>query len=77
MREIRTINVGQLDEIAFHTREAAKEGERMVIDLAKLGYDKLLGRGGVLNPYVVKVPSFSERAREKVEAAGGEIVGLS
>ncbi|MFQ6085773.1 MAG: uL15 family ribosomal protein [Candidatus Bathyarchaeia archaeon] len=70
----RIVNVGQLDEIVLGMDREEKRKGKVVIDLAKLGYDKLLGRGRVQNPYIVKIASFSGSAKEKVVRAGGEIV---
>lgn len=72
-KEVKVINVSQLDEIAFKTKGRIPKGGRMVINLAELGFDKLLGKGGVQKPYLVKVPSFSKTAKTKIESVGGEI----
>ncbi|MEM3465335.1 MAG: uL15m family ribosomal protein [Candidatus Jordarchaeales archaeon] len=69
------INVGELDELYRRTCGQASEGEK-TLDLAALGYSKLLGSGSVSRAYVVKVASFSEKARMKIEAKGGRIVKL-
>lgn len=71
LKEARVINVGQLDEIASRAKSRVA---KPTIDLDRLGYNKLLGRGRILRPYVVRVSSFSKSAKEKVEGAGGEIV---
>ncbi|MBO3798757.1 MAG: uL15 family ribosomal protein [Candidatus Brockarchaeota archaeon] len=67
------INVGELDELYRRIRGQASQGEK-TLDLAALGYSKLLGSGSVSGAYVVKVASFSEKARMKIEAKGGRIV---
>lgn len=73
-KKVEVINVGRLDEIAFKMRGLPSErGGRTVIDLAGLGFDKLLGKGDVRNSYLVKVPSFSKTAKAKIESAGGEV----
>ena len=51
-----------------------KEGDFVLLDLKKLGYDKLLGTGSVKEKLKIKVSQFSASAAEKVKAAGGEIV---
>ncbi len=63
-KSLRTINVGELERIA--------EGNE--IDLTKLGYDKVLGRGTISTPLTVIAPQFSEKAKEKIEKAGGKAV---
>jgi large subunit ribosomal protein L15 len=65
LRDIKTINVGQLEE-----RFPGKND----IDLGKEGYDKLLGGGKLNKKYKIKVSSASEKALMKVEEKGGEIM---
>ena len=75
--EVRTINVGVLDEIAATLEargEARKEDGRIVVDLASMGIHKLLGSGKVTRPLKVIVPTASETAKAKVEEAGGEVI---
>ncbi|MBS7618984.1 uL15 family ribosomal protein, partial [Candidatus Bathyarchaeota archaeon] len=45
-----------------------------IVDLPLLGYGKLLGRGELKIPIIVKAISFTENAAEKVKKAGGEII---
>jgi len=45
------------------------------IDLVKLGFQKLLGRGNLTHIVKVKVPMISKAALEKVKKAGGEVIG--
>ncbi len=78
--KIRTVNVGQLDEIASYleaTGRAVKEDGKIVVDLASQGIHKLLGSGRVTRPLKVIVPLASESAIRKVEEAGGEVVILA
>jgi len=65
LRDLKTINVGQLEE-----RFPGKND----IDLGKEGYDKLLGGGKLNKKYKIKVNSASEKALVKVEEKGGEII---
>ena len=51
-----------------------KEGSLVVVDLASLGYQKLLGTGTITGKFKFKVASCSARAQEKIKAAGGEVV---
>lgn len=64
----RWLNVGQLDDLY------ARVGSGGQLDLRGLGYEKLLGAGSVRGSYTITVDSYSARAKEKVEAAGGRIV---
>ncbi len=73
----REINVGELDEKVEHWLKqglASREGDRIVVDLAKLGYNRLLGRGKATHALKIIVPAATERAVEKIKAAGGEVV---
>jgi len=76
---IRTINVGELNEITDQllSKELAKQKEKkIIVDLNSLGYDKLLGTGQITKPLIIKVKEHSKKAVEKVEGAGGKILGL-
>ncbi len=73
----RTINVAELNECieTFVTMGfATKEGDAYKLDLTEAGIDKLLGNGNIDVAVNVTVASVSEKAREKIEAAGGSIV---
>jgi len=73
----KIINVGFLDEMAeFLVKEgkAKKEGGKIVINLKEFSIDKLLGSGKVTKALIIEgIREFSARAKEKIEAAGGEI----
>ena len=71
-RKVNVINVGVLDEMAERFSETMKNG-KFFIDLGSLGYTKLLGTGNVTGKLVVKVPSCSKSAAQKIEGAGGQI----
>jgi len=70
--EIRIINLKELEEIAL--QEASKRKKKIILDLEKMGYHKLLGTGKISIPVSVKIPAWSEAAQKKIEAAGGEIL---
>lgn len=72
-RELKVINVGELDEIAEKLKLSGKKGT-ITIDLKGLGYTKLLGSGKVKRPLTVKVDSCSKNAAEKIREAGGEVL---
>jgi len=44
------------------------------VDLAKLGYNKLLATGKPTKKYNIITKLFSKKAKEKIETAGGKIV---
>jgi len=71
----RTLNLGQLSEMVdrlLSDKQAHLEGKRVIVDLAQLGYSKLLGKGSVTRPMVVKVDQCSGSALKKIQDAGGE-----
>lgn len=71
------VNVGELERLV--DRQAAeemvekKEG-KVLLDLKKLGCDKLLGAGTIATPILVRVASYSDLAAKKIESAGGRIL---
>jgi large subunit ribosomal protein L15 len=75
--KINVINVGELDELIDKLADAKqlekKEGKSF-IDLDKLGYQKLLAKGKIVKPVLVKVALHSENADRKIESAGGLIL---
>ena len=72
-QKVNVMNVGKLDEIASKFSTEKEEG-KFFIDLESLGYTKLLGTGKVTKPLIVKVPSCSNSAAEKIKGAGGQIL---
>jgi len=74
-KEIKTINLGELEELAQKVVYKEKgRAKAPLIDLKELGYDKLLGKGQVTKPVRVRVASLSETAAKKIEAAGGQVL---
>jgi large subunit ribosomal protein L15 len=63
----RWANVGDLDLLAKTVSESK-------LDLTSIGIDKLLGSGIVQGAYEVKVESMTQRAKIKIEKAGGKVV---
>ncbi len=72
------INVGEFTSKTIakfvESGAAVKEGAVYVIDLSKLGYDKLLGTGITDLKLKIIADKVSAGAEEKVKAAGGEVV---
>ncbi len=62
-KKVKTVNVSDLEKMDGDT-----------LDLGKMGYGKLLGRGNITRAVTVSVRSFSAQAKEKIEKAGGKIV---
>jgi large subunit ribosomal protein L15 len=71
--EAKTINVGLLNGIGANL-PAEKQEDKTIVDLAALGYTKLLGTGKITRPLVIKVASCSKSAAEKVKNAGGQVL---
>ncbi|MHA1168509.1 MAG: uL15m family ribosomal protein [Candidatus Hodarchaeales archaeon] len=76
LKTSKSINVGQLDDIV---NEMASKGTLepkdgvFTLDLEEIGYNKLLGGGIVKSKMIITLDKCSERAREKIESAGGSI----
>ncbi len=68
-------SVRDLDDI--YAKHGKQDGGKKLIDLAALGYDKLLGGGQTENAYVVKVEKFSASAEEKIKQSGGEVQAVA
>jgi large subunit ribosomal protein L15 len=66
------INIKKLDELAAQI-STEKEG-KLHVDLAGLGYTKLLGTGQTSKALIVNVPSCSKSADEKIKSAGGQVI---
>ena len=57
------------------TTEKTKTGYS--VNLTKLKYTKLLSQGEVSDKITVTIPSVSAKAKEKLEAAGGKVEGIT
>ena len=55
---------------------AVKEGEKIIIDVTQMGYEKVLGKGKLTKPLTIKARQFSQSAITKIEENGGEAVTL-
>jgi len=75
--EWRGINVGTLDQLVEGLVErglASVEGDAIVVDLAKIGYNKLLGGGRATRKLIVRTPAATRTAVRKVGEAGGKVI---
>ncbi|MBR9706346.1 hypothetical protein GOV14_04895, partial [Candidatus Pacearchaeota archaeon] len=50
-----------------------KEGEFFTVDFRKLGFQKLLSQGKIINKFKIQVEYASKKAIEKIKEKGGEI----
>ncbi len=64
-------NIGDLASFA---EAGDSKGGTVTIDLDSKGIEKLLGGGEVKRAFNVKVSSYPERAKQKLEEAGGKIL---
>jgi len=69
------INVRDLD--GLFAKFGTTQDNKKLLDLTKLGFDKLLGGGQVKNAYTLKIRQFTESAQEKVKQAGGEVASTN
>lgn len=79
INKFNTVNLDYLDDNAeklVGQELATKDGDKIVIDVTKLGYDKVLGKGKVTKALTIKAPLFSQSAITKLEENGGEAVNL-
>lgn len=79
-KKLKTINLSDLDrkiELFLQKKLVAKEGNFYIVDLAKLGYDKILGSGFVNNKYKIKTNFISKNALKKIQDKGGEVINGS
>lgn len=68
------LNVQDLNKLIKHFK-STPEG-KIILDLDELGYEKLLGLGQVDAAFTVKIKRASKSAKEKINEAGGEVLGL-
>lgn len=76
-REVNPINLNELEKKAdalVAEKKIEKQGSLYIIDIQKLGYNKVLGCGKLTKKLKIVSPTFSKEAVEKIKAAGGEAV---
>lgn len=75
--DIKAINIGFIDENAdsfLSSKLIEKKDDIFVVDLQKLGYNKLLGKGRVTKKFRITAKYASGNVSAKVEKAGGEVI---
>ncbi len=76
IRERKTINVGELEKMIPYLTTlgcAKEENGKIEVNLDEAGYDKLLGRGSIKIPLIVRVRVASKNAIRKLKEVGGSI----
>jgi large subunit ribosomal protein L15 len=51
-----------------------QEGDNYIIDVQKIGFNKVLGYGKLTKKFKITSPRFSKDAVKKIKAAGGEVI---
>ena len=77
--EVTTIDVGALDQIIpslIAQGIAKQEGDAVVINVADMGIEKVLGSGKVTKKINISASAFSEIAIAKIEKMGGKALEL-
>ena len=69
----RWINIRDLDSVFAKHGKVEKDG-KVNLDLVSLGYNKLLGGGKITGAFAVRVSKISNKAKEKIESVGGEVI---
>ena len=64
-RKIKAISLKEIDIFA-------KRHNKREINVSELGYDKVLGSGRLTQPLIIKASMFVEKAKQKIEKAGGK-----
>jgi large subunit ribosomal protein L15 len=80
LSKINAVNIKDLDskiEKLVEQKKATKSGNTYAINLKVINVQKILGRGEINKKINVTVNKASERAIQKIEAAGGKVTVLS
>ena len=70
-------NLNMLIEKLEKDEKLEFENGRIKIDLIKLGYDKIIGGGKLEKPLTIITKMASEKAKLKIEEAGGKLILVS
>jgi large subunit ribosomal protein L15 len=77
--DVNALSVGVLDQMSVKLLaegKAAREGDAIAIDAAQISIDKILGSGKVTQKMKITARSFSEQAKAKIEAMGGQALTI-
>ena len=72
---VSVMDIGIIDQIVpslLAQGVAKNEGDVIVINVAEIGIDKVLGSGKVTKKLNISAPAFSESAKIKIEKMGGK-----
>lgn len=68
------LNVRDLDGLLAQHGNVRERDTKATLDLASLGYHKLLGGGKVNGAVRVRITKISDKAKQKIEEVGGEVL---
>ena len=78
-RKEKTLSIGVLDQMVetlVEEGKASREGDAIIINAEQIGIDKILGSGKVTQKMKITARSFSEQAKAKIEAMGGQALTI-
>lgn len=74
--KVNAISIGYLEgklNFFLDKKLISKEGDSYIVDMGKMGFNKLLSQGKVLNKFKIKVDCASKKAVEKIKSGGGVV----
>jgi large subunit ribosomal protein L15 len=71
-KNIKSINLDSIQTSLMN--KAKQEKDVFILDITSLGYDKLLGRGKVTKKFSITCKICTEKAKQKIEKSGGEVI---
>ena len=77
LKKINTINVSDIEKkLDFYVEKklVEKKSDNYIIDLSKLGFQKLLGDGKATKKMKITAEFASSKAVEKIKKAGGDVI---
>ncbi|KXS19691.1 rpl27a protein [Gonapodya prolifera JEL478] len=66
------VNLDKIHTLA-NPEHVAADGKAIVIDTLKAGFGKVLAKGRVSKPFIIKARFVSRRAEQKIVEAGGKV----
>jgi large subunit ribosomal protein L15 len=78
IKTVNAVNLSYLDsKLDFYVEKklVIKKTDVYEVDLEKLGFQKVLGKGDLTHKIKLKTTSASKLAIEKIKNAGGEVIG--
>ena len=76
VKKVNPVNVSDLEknlESYISRKLIKKDKDKYIINLRDLGYNKLIGKGIITKVMEIKAMSFSQKAKKKIEDAGGSL----